>query len=223
MPLLQYDQFQRVFPNFTVYVNAALSEGVTGILGRFGSGKTTLARAAVGLQYASGGGVRLNGIAPSARSKAFTAYLPEHSFFRPRSTVGRELRFFEAFPDFSPERARAFLEVFRLGEKEKIASLTPQQQRFLGLSLVLARRAEIYLLDEPPLASGLAREVFEDFLAHEGRGKAVVLFSADAYSPAPYLERALILKGGRVAYDGTTDELNAQDRSLADVFEEVTR
>ena len=223
MPQLRYDHFQRVFPNITIGLDLTLSEGVNGILGRPFSGKSTLARAALGLQYALKGGVKLNGSLPNENTKAVTAYLPEKSFLDPKSTVEREMRFFEAFPDFSPARARSFLQTFRIEERTKVAALSALQKRFVCLSFVLARGAEFFLLDEPPLSSELCRAVFEDFLSHEGRGKCVVVFSADVFGCSPYLDRAVFLKAGRIVWDGSPSELAKNGRSLVDYFEEVAK
>lgn len=223
MPNLEYQKFQRVFPEITVDVDLSLSEGVNGILGKHGCGKSTLARAAVGLEYALSGGVKVCGCSPNERTKAVTAYFPEGSFLSPKSTVKKEMGLFGAFPDFSPERARSHLNAFQIDENAKISALSAIEQRFVCLSFVLARDAKVYLLDEAPLSSELSRKVFEDFLSREGRGKCVVLFSSDVFGCAPYLDRAVILKFGRIVWDGAPHELVGLGRSLLDYYNEVTQ
>lgn len=123
---------------------------VVGLLGPNGSGKTTLIKLAAGLLTPTAGSVRVLGMEPSARTKALLSYLPERPYFAPSMRVRECLAFFADFyGDFDPAMARDMLARLGVPADAPMASLSKGTKEKVQLVLVMARRAALYLLDEP--------------------------------------------------------------------------
>ena len=123
---------------------------VYGLLGPNGSGKTTLLKVLAGLVKADRGRVSLLGERPSYKTKAFTAYLPDRYFLIENMTIRETIEMFDDFyEDYDKNFSNKLIEYFNLDPKDTTNSLSKGDREKLNLSLVLARDAKIYLLDEP--------------------------------------------------------------------------
>jgi ABC-2 type transport system ATP-binding protein len=138
---------------------------VTALVGPNGAGKTTLLHLAVGLSTPSSGDVRVLGW--SAREQpelvlpriGFVAQ--DHPLYRGFTlaetlTLGRKLN-----PRWDDAFARARLERLGLPPRQKIGTPSGGQQAQVALTLALAKRPELLVLDEPMAAlDPLARRDF---------------------------------------------------------------
>lgn len=123
---------------------------VVGLLGPNGSGKTTLIKLAAGLLTPTGGAVRVLGMEPGARTKALLSYLPERPYFAPSMRVRDCLAFFADFyADFDRMLAQDMLARLGVPADAPMAALSKGTKEKVQLVLVMARRAALYLLDEP--------------------------------------------------------------------------
>jgi energy-coupling factor transport system ATP-binding protein len=87
-------------------------------------------------------------------------------------------------------------------------ALSARQQALLGLACAEAASIKIAILDEPLLARDLeGRRMLENFLAvMTGSGCSVLLISHDLELIDDVTSSALILEGGRIAFDGKTSD-----------------
>ena len=123
---------------------------IVGLLGPNGCGKSTLLKIMAGLTSDYEGVVLLDGHSPDIHTKAITSYLPEKTYL---SGWMRPIDAFDYFADFYSDfdrvKALEMLKQFRLDEKMPIKNMSKGMQEKLQLILVMARKAKIYLLDEP--------------------------------------------------------------------------
>nr|WP_300004269.1 ABC transporter ATP-binding protein [Tissierella sp.] len=124
--------------------------GVIGILGPNGSGKTTLIKILTGLLRSSSGEVLIDGQTPGPYTKSIVSYLPDRNFLYDWMTVDEAIRFYKDFyEDFDREKAINLIEFMDLKLDMRIKELSKGMHEKLNLSLVLARRAKVYIIDEP--------------------------------------------------------------------------
>ena len=206
---------------------------VTALVGPNGAGKTTLLRMAVGLTSPSEGSVRVLGLDPEADAGdalprvGFLAQ--EHPLFGGFTVaemlrVGRELN-----PGWDDDAARARIAELGLPLKKKVRSLSGGQRAQVALTLALAKRPDVLLLDEPvasldPLAR---REFLQSVLeAVAERGLTVVLSSHILAELERVCDHLVILAVGRTQLVGSIDEIVSSHRLLTgprDAAEDVAR
>jgi ABC-2 type transport system ATP-binding protein len=180
---------------------------VAALVGPNGAGKTTLLNLAVGLAAPTAGAVTVLGGRPAGAPAALAgiAFVAQDTpLYRNLSAadmmhVTRNLnrRFDQAY-------ACARLEELGIPQKRKAGKLSGGQQAQLALTLALARRPRLLVLDEPvAMLDPLARRDFMDtVLTAAGDGVSVVLSShvlADLERVAGYL---VLLSRGRVRLAG---------------------
>jgi branched-chain amino acid transport system ATP-binding protein len=186
------------------------------IFGHNGAGKTTLLSCAVGAIQDVQGRVLFNGV-PVEPGVVFKntrhgiGFVPQgHNVFKSLS-VERNLhvagllhdeaytaRIYELFPMLAERRAQL------------AGSLSGGQQQMLALGMALMTQPKILLLDEPMsgLAPVIVESVFESLLrVNRETGAAIVVVEQSVMATLAAVERAVILKAGRVVWDGASDEL----------------
>jgi len=194
---------------------------VAGLVGPNGAGKTTLLHLAVGLLQPSAGTIEvLGGIPGSGPAQlARVGFMAQDSPTYPTWSVADHLRFGAAANKRWDARFAAD-RVARLGldPAQRARKLSGGQQAQLALTLALAKRPELLLLDEPvarldPLAR---REFLQELAAAAAaQGLSVMLSShlvADLEHVCDYL---VVLASGRVQLDGPVADLLASHYLIA--------
>lgn len=190
---------------------------VVALVGPNGSGKTTLMSMAAGLLPVTEGIVEVTGGAPPQRLDRI-GFVAQDAPLWPRLRVadvldiGRSMnRGFDA--------AMAAERIGRLGIRlrARISALSGGERAQVALTLVLAKRPELFLLDEPmanldPLAR---REFLSSMFEACHETGATVVYSSHAVAE---LERVcdylIVLRTGRVRLTGDIDELRSRHRVI---------
>ena len=194
-----------------------LTERRVGIVGRNGSGKTSLLRLLSGLVPATAGTVRVEGSDPAVDRAGILRRIgilfqnPDHQIIFP--TVGEEISFGLRQQGLSAreasERTVALLD--RHGRSHwqgvSVSSLSHGQRQFLCLLALLAMKPRTLLLDEPfagldlPTQHRLGREL-------DGLEQRIVLITHDPAALAG-ADRVIWIEGGRVRSDGPARDVLA--------------
>ena len=149
---------------------------IYGLIGHNGAGKTTTLNAMLGLTSCEGT-IRVLGEDPFARR----AKLMENvAFISDVASLPRFLRVRELFalltnihPNFSPEKARSFLEGTDIKPEMKVKHLSKGMVAQLHLAVVMAIDAKLLVLDEPTLGLDITyrkrfyRRLLEDYMTEE--------------------------------------------------------
>ncbi|MBQ8197527.1 MAG: ABC transporter ATP-binding protein [Clostridia bacterium] len=132
-------------------VSFAVKSGkIVGLLGKNGSGKTTIIKLINDLLTADNGEILIDGMPVSEKTKAIVSYLPERTYLDNTKTVEQTLNFFEDFyTDFDRKKAQELLEDLDLDVKSPLAKMSKGMKEKVQLVLVMSRRAKLYILDEP--------------------------------------------------------------------------
>jgi ABC-2 type transport system ATP-binding protein len=209
-------------------VSFDIPEGkIIGLLGPNGSGKTTLIKIVAGLLQKDAGDVRVMGHHIGTVSKSLVAYLPERNSIPEHFTVGEAMNFYEDFfSDFDRRVAEEMLFALQVGHDLKIKSLSKGTREKVQLVMVMARRAKLYLLDEP--ISGVdpaARDFIIDTVIKNFRPDSSVLISTHLITDIEkIMDGFIILKHGKVASIGTPKGLMDKTGLTVDAyFREVFR
>jgi len=200
---------------------------VAALVGPNGAGKTTLLNLAVGLAAPSAGGVTVLGGLPAGSPEALDGI----AFVAQDTPVYRNLSAADMLHltcnlnrRFDQSYARARLNELGISLNRKAGRLSGGQQAQLALTLALARRPRLLVLDEPvAMLDPVARHDFMATVlaAMADDGVSVVLSShalAELERVADYL---ILLSRGRVQVAGEVDGLLAGHRVLTGPAAEV--
>jgi ABC-2 type transport system ATP-binding protein len=194
---------------------------VVGLVGPNGAGKTTLLNLAVGMLAPTSGTIEVLGDRPAAgpAQLARVGYLAQQAPVYAGLSVADHLRLGAHLnPGWDGTLARERIERLRVDPGQKAGTLSGGQRAQLALTLAVAKRPELLILDEPvasldPLAR---REFLRDLMeAAAEREVSVVLSShlvADLERVCDYL---IVLVGSRVQVDGGVDDLLATHHLLS--------
>ncbi|MGV8859421.1 ABC transporter ATP-binding protein [Rhodoglobus sp.] len=189
-----------------------LPVGVTALLGRNGVGKTSTLRAIMGLIERSGevtlAGERVDREPTHRIVQRGVGYVPEDREVFASLTVAENLRLAER--DSSPNR-ELIAELFpdltqRAGQLA--GTLSGGQQQMVSLARALVNDNRVLLVDEP--TKGLAPLIVMDVaraLERAAQSVPVLLVEQNLQVVRMLAEKAIVLEGGRVVYDGSAEEL----------------
>src|SRR5215471_9264449 len=193
---------------------------VVALVGPNGAGKTTLLHMSVGLTRPTTGQVTVLGSEPAGSPAALDqiAFVAQDAPLYKNLSVADMLRLTRNLNRrWDQQRAETRLTELQIPRDRKVGKLSGGQQAQLALTLALARRPRLLVLDEP-LASldPLARHDFMASLmaAVAEDGLSVVLSShviADLERMADYL---IVLSHGQVQVAGEVEELLAEHSML---------
>jgi ABC-2 type transport system ATP-binding protein len=200
----------------------AIPEGhVVGLVGPNGAGKTTLLRLATGMLTPTRGTITVLGQRPAAgpAQLARVGFVAQDTAVYARMTVADHLRLGAWLnPGWDDNLARQRIGQLALNPKQRAGSLSGGQRAQLALTLAMAKRPELLLLDEPVASlDPLARREFLQGLmeAVAGQRLSVVLSShlvADLERVCDYL---VVLVASRVRVAGEVSDLLASHRRLS--------
>ena len=198
---------------------------IYGMLGPNGGGKSTFLKIAAGLLKPSQGEIIIDNKRPGVYTKSIVSYLPETNHLYKWMKVKDALNFFkDLYADFDVERARESLKFMELEEEEKITSLSKGMMGRLKLTLVLSRKAKLYLLDEPLNGiDPISREkIITSILDSYSEKSTMLICSHLIYYIEKLLDYVFFLSEGRIILSGDAEELrNKRGMSIDKLFQEV--
>ncbi len=227
-PILKLNNLNKSYASFPALKNVDLElepGRIMGILGPNGSGKTTLIKIVAGLLQPSSGEVLVCGMAPGAQTRALVSYLPDINHLPNWLSIQGIINYFQSFyQDFDPDLAFALLERLGIDQGRKVTALSKGSHEKLQLSLVLARKARLYLLDEllegiDPVARMVAIETVLDNFNPEG---SLILSTHLITDVEKLLDEVAFLKAGEIILSGSTEDLRAEKgRSIEGIYKEI--
>jgi len=204
-------------------VDLAIPAGrVVALVGPNGAGKTTLLETAVGLVRPTVGAVRLFGVAPGPRSLPAVGFVAQDKPLYPDFRVAELMLLAQRLNDsWDPTFARHRLDALGIDPRRRANQLSGGQRAQVALTLALAKRPRLLLLDEPAAnLDPLARREFLDAVAAEASstGMTVVHSSHNVGELDRDCDHLVVLRDAAVVMAGDVSRLVPVDRDLEHVI-----
>jgi len=225
MSLLEFRHLYKSFGEKEVLkdINFTVNKGkIIGLLGRNGTGKSTLIKLINDLLTPTEGEVLINGESVGVESKKIISYLPERTYLDKGMTVDSVIEFFTEFYDnFDPETARRLLKDLGLDTKQRLSKMSKGMQEKVQLVLVMSRKAELYVLDEPLGGVDPATRdyILDTILSNFNEGASVIISTHLISDIERILDEVIIIDNGEIVLCGDCDELRTKENgSIDEIF-----
>ena len=223
--ILEYKSVSKSFGEKQVLKEVNLqieSNKIVGLLGKNGSGKSTMFKLANDLLTPTSGEVLIDGKPVGIESKKVVSYLPERPYLSPALKVSEAIDLFETFyEDFDREKAEKLLIDLELDKNMKLSKMSKGMKEKVQLVLVMSRKAKIYILDEP--LGGVdpaSRDYILKTILKNFDENATLLISTHMIADIEtILDEVVMIDGGEVVLRGEADELRKQEKcSIDEIF-----
>ena len=204
-------------------VNLKIPAGkIIGLLGKNGTGKTTLIKLINDLLTPTSGEVLIEGKKPGVASKEIISYLPERTYLDKSMTVKEAIKYFKEFyKNFDENKAYKLLKDLDLDVDTKISKMSKGMQEKLQLILVMSREAKLYILDEPLGGVDPATRdyILDTILSNFSEGASVIISTHLISDIERILDEVIFIDKGEVVLVSSADELrNKEKASIDEIF-----
>lgn len=222
MELLECIHLNKSYGNKLILkdINLTIPRGkIIGLLGKNGTGKTTLIKLINDLLVPTSGEILVNGQDVGTQSKKLIAYLPERTYLDKSMTVDKVIEYFGNFyDDFDADKARKLLKDLNLDTTQKLAKMSKGMQEKVQLVLVMSRKALIYILDEPLGGVDPATRdyILDTILTNFNEGASVIISTHLIADIERILDEVIFIDDGKIILQEETDELRRKENSSVD-------
>ena len=185
---------------------------VYGLLGKNGTGKSSLLRNIAGLLRPKAGNIKVNGCTPFERLPTFLAdvFLVPEEFHLPDISINDFITYYAPFyPRFNKERFNNYITVFETPANSTLQNMSYGQKKKVLISFALATGARVLLMDEP--TNGLdiiSKSQFRKILAEALDDERCIIISTHQVKDLENLiDRITIIDEGKILFDQDIDSI----------------
>lgn len=200
-------------------VSYTMHNGVYGLLGANGAGKTTFMRMLCTLLTPTGGRITCNGediFEMGARYRKLLGYLPQEFGFYPEFSVRDYLLYIASIKGIKTAAAkrkadRLIREVGLLNVRDrKMKKLSGGMKRRAGIAQALLNDPQILILDEPTAGLDPSERIrFRNLLSGLGQDRLILLSTHIVSDVASIAGEILLMKEGKMIHTGSPEEVIA--------------
>ncbi|MBR5783100.1 MAG: ABC transporter ATP-binding protein [Clostridia bacterium] len=230
MTLLECKNISKKYGEKEILKNINLSlpsDKIIGLLGKNGAGKSTLIKLINDLLTPTEGEITVKGKPIGVESKRSIAYLPERTYLDKRMTVQAVLTYFSDFYDnFDRQKAEKLLAALDLDPKERLLKMSKGMQEKVQLVLVMSRKADMYILDEPLGGVDPATRdyILNTILSNFAQGASVLISTHLISDVERILDEVIFIDKGQVVLQESADELRTREGgSVDEIFRRMFR
>ncbi|WEK35757.1 MAG: ABC transporter ATP-binding protein [Candidatus Pseudobacter hemicellulosilyticus] len=186
---------------------------IYGLLGKNGTGKSTLLRSMAGLLFPNQGDIRVLNFEPGKRQPAFLQdifLVPEELHVSPVS-IPQLLRFQAPFyPRFSEAQFNRYIQEFEVPVDQPVTDMSYGQKKKVLISFGLACNTAVLLMDEPTngldiLSKAQFRRVMAGALDEQ---KCVVISTHQVKDLEQLIDRVTVIDEGQILFDQTMEAIS---------------
>ena len=225
MDLVKFINVNKQFGNKKILkdINLTIPKGrIIGLLGKNGTGKSTLIKLINDLLTPTSGEILVNGKRVGVESKKVISYLPERTYLDKSMTVDQVIAYFKDFyKDFSETKARELLKDLDLDTTQKLSKMSKGMQEKVQLVLVMSRKADLYILYEPLGGVDPAtRDYILDTILNNFNEDASVIISTHLIADIErILDEVIFIDKGKIILQSDADELRKKEKeSIDEIF-----
>jgi cobalt transport protein ATP-binding subunit len=232
-PVIEVEGLTYSYPNGVVAlegVDLTVRRGeFLAVLGQNGSGKTTLVKHFNGLLKPTEGTVRVGedetterGLRSLGQRVGYVFQNPDHQIFS--DTVSEEVAFGPKIRGMDEgeirervEEALAAVGMEGRGDEDPFGLTKGERQR-VAVASVLAVRPEVLILDEPTTGLDYAeqRSMMDLVKSLNESGSTIIAVTHTMWVVAEYAHRAVVVRDGKIALQGTVREVFVEEEELRD-------
>lgn len=194
-------------------ISLEIGNGIYGLLGENGVGKTTLMHLICGLLFPKNGKCSIDGRNTAERQSEGLAryfFLPEELQMPTESIASFAARHSVFYPHFNQEEFELNLEELKIDRKQKLSSISYGQQKKAMLAYAFALHTPYTLLDEP--TNGLditSRQALKRIISRSMDDESTLLISThQAHDFENLLDHLIILGKGEILLNRSLDEIS---------------
>ncbi len=202
------------------HLNITLTNGVYGLLGANGAGKTTFMRLLCNIQTPTAGKIVLNGkniVGLGEKYRNILGYLPQHFGYYPDFTALDFLLYVSALKGLSEKsgkkKSKELLEAVGLSaeSRHKIKTFSGGMKQRLGIAQAMLNDPHILILDEPTAGLDPKERVrFRNLISAFAKNRIVIL-STHIVSDVEFIaEEIIMMKSGQIVHFGKPQEITSE-------------
>lgn len=199
-------QYKKQDPLFTDLSFQQNNGSITGLLGKNGTGKSTLLKLISGLLKPQTGAVSVNGYKPFDRLPDFLSdvYMLLEEFSFPSISIATYLNASAPlYPKFDHEKMEKILCEFELDRKKNLNGLSHGQRKKFLIAFALSTNCSLLILDEP--TNGLdipSKSLFRKILASSVSDEQLVIISTHQVKDIEtIIDKIVVLDDGKIVFN----------------------
>lgn len=195
-------------------VTFSLEQGrILGLMGPNGSGKTTLLKILAGVQHPAAGEVTINGKRVGVDTKSMVSFLPDVNTLFSWMKADDAIDFYhDFFADFDKVKCYELLDFMKLNRTQKVRSMSKGMIEKLNLSLVFARKARLFLLDEPlGGVDPVARErIVSTIIKTYSEDSSIIISTHLVHDVETIFDDVCMINEGEIILQGSAEDLRSE-------------
>jgi ABC-2 type transport system ATP-binding protein len=186
---------------------------VYGLLGKNGSGKSSLLRNIAGLLAPRKGNILVNGHQPFQRLPVFLqdVFMMPEEFYLPDISIAAYLKHYAPFyPRFDKNSFQSFITSFDIPGDSTLQNMSYGQKKKVLISFALASKAKVLLMDEPTngldiISKSQLRKILAESLDEE---RCLIISTHQVKDLENLIDRITIIDEGKILFDETVDTIS---------------
>lgn len=217
---LNYKKNQKTILND---VNLNLSSGkIVALLGENGAGKTTLMRLIAGIAKNYKGSIQVDGFINEAQRKAELSFTDGLTGFSDSSKLKEIEKFYATiFDDFDENEFEEIRKFMKLDLEMKLSQLSRGMREKLIIALTFARKADLYLLDEPfgGIDAMARKKIINSIILWKDEKSTILISDHFVNEIAALLDEVVIVKDNTVLEHKSADDIRQTHKSIEEYYE----